>query len=435
MELLGERPRGAIAEMLRSVELGPAGRIWVSARAHPVPSPPPGRPWIWLCGAVIPPAAAAEAALRGAYDCVSSGGRERLLQRLREVEALSKEQAPAVVPGLIAQSAAARRMLSRLTQAARTSQPVLLTGETGTGKELAARLIHDRSARSDGRFVPINCAAIPNDLMEGQLFGYARGAFSGAVRSYDGLVSAAQGGTVFLDEIDDTPHPLQVKLLRVLEDRIVNRLGENAWRKVDFRILAATNRDLRKLVEQGAFGADLYERLAVLAIHLPPLRERLEDLPALLHHLIERFYRDEAGVKKRVGGATPEAIRALEAYPWPGNIRELRNVVFSVLAAKRVGEEILVSDLPRHVLRRGRPIEADAVVSHSAIEKAMDAGSFSLRRETESLQRAALQAALVRTGGNVSQAAKLLGEIGRGAPLDPGGTVRAMIKRLGLKSG
>jgi transcriptional regulator with PAS, ATPase and Fis domain len=309
---------------------------------------------------------------------------------------------------------------------------VLLTGETGTGKELAAHLIHDRSARAQGPFVPINCAAIPNDLMEGQLFGYARGAFSGAVRSYDGLVSAAQGGTVFLDEIDDTPHPLQVKLLRVLEDRVVNRLGENQWRKVDFRILAATNRDLRKLVEEGAFGADLYERLAVIAIRLPPLRERIDDLPALLQHLIERFYRDESGLKRRVRGATPEAMRALEAYPWPGNIRELRNVVFSALAAKQVGDVLLLSDLPRHVLRSEGRADSFPVVSGLAVEKAIDAGSFNLRREIESLQRAALEAALARAGGNRSQAARLLGEIGRGSPSDPGATLRAMIKRLGV---
>jgi len=282
VEILGEKPRGRLRELIRSLDLraAPGVRLFLSARADPVPSPPPGTPWIWLCSAAIPPAAAAEAVLQGAYDCISADPR-RLAQRIRELQALSAEPAPAPGLGLVAQSAAAQRMIARLTQAARTSQPVLLTGETGTGKELAAQLIHERSKRSTGPFVPINCAAIPNDLMEGQLFGYARGAFSGAVRAYDGLVSAAQGGTVFLDEIDDTPHPLQVKLLRVLEDRTVNRLGENAWRKVDFRIIAATNRDLRKLVEQGAFGADLYERLAVLAIHLPPLRERVEDLPPL----------------------------------------------------------------------------------------------------------------------------------------------------------
>jgi DNA-binding NtrC family response regulator len=199
---------------------------------------------------------------------------------------------------------------------------------------------------------------------------------------------------------------------------------------VDFRILAATNRDLREMVKQGAFGADLYERLAVLAINLPPLRERLEDLPTLLLHLIERFYREEPGIKGRVDSVTPEAMRALEAYPWPGNIRELRNVVFAVLAAKRAGDEILLSDLPRRVLRRTPEPSSGSIVDASAVEKAVGAGTFSLRREVDALEQAALRAALERAGGNVSRAARLLGEIGRGSPRDPGGTVRAMIRRL-----
>src|SRR4029077_9350734 len=153
---------------------------------------------------------------------------------------------------------------------AQTSMAVLLTGETGTGKEETARLIHTWSARRDRRFVPINCAAIPDDLMEAELFGYARGAFSGAVQAYDGQRMAAEGGTVLLDEIDDTPLATQVKLLRVLEDRVVSRLGENVWHEVNFRLVAATNRDLRALIEQGLFGEDLYERLAIARIHLAP---------------------------------------------------------------------------------------------------------------------------------------------------------------------
>src|SRR5262249_23958835 len=156
---------------------------------------------------------------------------------------------------------------------------VLLTGETGTGKEMLARLIHQWSPRRERAFVPINCAAIPNELMEAELFGYARGAFSGAVPAYEGQLAAAAGGTVFLDEIHETPLALQVKLLRVLEDRVVNRLGENTWRRIDFRIVAATNRELAPLIDSGVFGADLYERLAIVTIELPPLRERLEDLP------------------------------------------------------------------------------------------------------------------------------------------------------------
>src|SRR4029077_13144196 len=176
---------------------------------------------------------------------------------------------------------------------AQTSMAVLLTGETGTGKEETARLIHTWSARRDRRFVPINCAAIPDELMEAELFGYARGAFSGAIQRYDGQLMAAAGGTVFLDEIDDTSPETQVKLLRVLEDKVVSRLGENQWHAVDFRLLAATNRDLRALIAAGLFGEDLYERLAIVTIRLAPLRERLDDLPSLTRQLMERFAREQ----------------------------------------------------------------------------------------------------------------------------------------------
>jgi DNA-binding NtrC family response regulator len=404
--------------------------------ARPVPSPRTDEPWIWVCSRAIPATAIAESVLRGAYDCISltsADARARLALRQRELELLSRAGAPDEAPGMIARSPASRQMLAQLTLAARTLQPVLLTGETGTGKELAARLIHARSSRGQGSFVPINCAAIPNELMEGELFGYAKGAFSGAVRRYDGLMSAGQGGTVFLDEIDDTPHALQVKLLRVLEDRVVSRLGENVPRKVDFRILAATNRDLRALIEEGAFGADLYERLAVISIRMPPLRERAEDIPPLIDHLVARFYQEEPSVRGRVRGVTSEALRTLQAYPWPGNIRELRNVVFAALAAKRAGEEILVSDLPRRLLRREESTGGAGAVSRAAVERAIDAGSFNLNSEIEALERAALESALSRTGGNAARAAQLLGAVGRGSARDPGGTVRAMMRRLRVR--
>src|SRR6185295_868074 len=168
---------------------------------------------------------------------------------------------PELPPNLVSTSPASRRLIAKVARVAPTSMPVLLVGETGTGKELVSRLIHSWSLRRQKAFVPINCSAIPDELMEAELFGYARGAFSGAVQRYDGQLMAAEGGTVFLDEIDDTPLETQTKLLRVLEDRVVSRLGENAWHEVDFRILAATNRDLRLLIQDGLFGADLYERL------------------------------------------------------------------------------------------------------------------------------------------------------------------------------
>ena len=397
--------------------------------------PATGRPWIWVCDGRVDEAAATAAVLDGAYDVVPLGAAdaaERLAARAHELAATS--EAPILPPEVVARSAAARRMLVQAARAARTSMAVLLTGETGTGKELVAGLVHRWSPRREHRLVPINCAAIPNELMEAELFGYVRGAFTGAAHEYDGQLAAAAGGTVFLDEIDDTPPALQVKLLRVLEDRVVSRLGENTWRAVDFRIIAATNRDLRALVEAGAFGADLYERLAIVTIALPPLRERLEDLPDLAQRFVERFYADERETSPRVRGLRADALRALAAYPWPGNVRELRNVVWETLVYKRAGEEIIPSDLPRRVLRPGAMPPQATLIDRGAVARKLAARTLNLRDEIAALQRAALAEALALTGGNAAEAARLLGTVGRGRAKDPGGTVRAMLRRLGRRS-
>jgi transcriptional regulator with PAS, ATPase and Fis domain len=414
----------------------PRVRVVHTAQARlPSARAPAGR-WVWLSGRLPTMEALRQAVELGAVDVLctdAAGWEERLVRRLSEC--LVEEPAPPEPDTFVARSAAARTLLARIAQAARTSMPVLLTGETGTGKEVAARLIHQWSERRARTFVPINCAAIPNELMEGELFGYAKGAFSGAVKSYDGLVVAAEGGTMFLDEIDDTPLPLQTKLLRVLEDRVVSRLGESTWHKVDFRILAATNRDLKRLIERGSFGDDLYERLSTVQIELPPLRERQEDLEPLALQWVERYYALEDPVqgRPRVRGVTPEALALLRAYPWPGNIRELRNVIYGALVAKRAGDELLVSDLPRRLWRRERAAQgAPGVVSVQEVERRVAAGTMNLRAERETLERVALQAALRRAQGNAAEAARLLGEVGRGAARDPGGTVRTMMKRLGL---
>jgi transcriptional regulator with PAS, ATPase and Fis domain len=276
---------------------------------------------------------------------------------------------------------------------------------------------------------------VPNELIEGELFGYVRGAFSGAIADYDDLIRAAAGGTVFLDEVDDTPKTLQIKLLRVLEDRVVSRLGENTWRQVDFRIVAATNRDLEDLVRRGEFGADLYQRLAIVGIELPPLRDRLDDLPELAAHLIARFYREEPAAPHRVARISGPALAALARYPWPGNVRELRNVLFHALVRKRAGDELLLSDLPAHVMR-GRP-SAPAAPAPPAIDRAtlarmLDEGRMNLRALREDLEGTALELALAKAGRSSSRAARLLGEVGRGEARDPSGTVRAMMRRYGL---
>ena len=431
---IGPRPAPRVRDALRraGVEIRREAAIAL-VRADRVPAPPVGAAhWIWI--ARRPPAAAeaVAAALRGAHDslALSDPGLPRALAvRVRELA--GGPAAPAAHPAMVGRSAAIRAVLAQLARAARTSMPVLLTGETGTGKDVAARIIHAWSARSGKPFVPINCAAIPNELIEAELFGYVRGAFSGAVRQYDGNIAAAAGGSVFLDEIDDTPPTLQTKLLRVLEDRVVSRLGENVWRQVDFRLVAATNRDLRLLIAQGQFGQDLYERLAIVGIQLPPLRERVEDLPELAHHFIARFYDEEQGeVAARVDAIDPRALAALAAYPWPGNVRELRNAIFQALVQKRSGSTILLSDLPRRLLVR-EEATASPVIDPAALSRGIAAGTFDLARERAALERAAVAEALAR-GGSPAAAARLLGRVGRGRGRDAAATVRAMMRRLGL---
>jgi len=401
-------------------------------------------PWIWFAAGAVPPGDAGAAVARGAYDVIDArapGAAALLAQRIAELAVV--EPAVPATDRFVAASDAARAVLREVAQAARTSMPVLLTGETGTGKEVAARLLHEWSSRRARRFIPINCAAIPNELIEAELFGYAKGAFTGSVRAYEGQLTAAEGGTVFLDEVDDTPLPFQVKLLRVLEDRVVSRIGENASHVVDFRILAATNRDLRPLCAAGLFGADLYERLAIVSIRMPPLRERIADLPALVTHFAQRFYREEpeATARHKVEGAAPAALAALSAYAWPGNIRELRNVIFEALVHKRAGNELLLSDLPRRVLRRdaGTTTAAgaaagatDGAVNAAEIARAIAERRFDLRKAVSELERSAVEAALAAAGGSAAAAARLLGRVGRGDAHDPGGTVRAMMRRLGV---
>jgi DNA-binding NtrC family response regulator len=403
-----------------------------STRKLPALARPAGR-WIWLCAENPGEARSVEATLRGAYAVISLRSPEpgaELVARLQEL--MTPEAALQLPPEIVMTSEASRRAVAHAARVASTSMPVLLTGETGTGKEVMARLIHTWSRRAPKPFVPINCAAIPDELMEAELFGYAQGAFSGAVKRYDGQLTAAEGGTVFLDEIDETPLATQAKLLRVLEDHVVCRLGESVWHRVDFRVIAATNRDLRSLINAGLFGGDLFERLATVTIRLVPLRDRLEDLPALAEHFVKRFAREQERPPMR--GIAPGAMRALSRYSWPGNIRELRNVVYETLVYKRAGEEILLSDLPRRVLKRGSQDDKRAVVDRAALSRAIEGGTMSLKDQVAALERLAIEEALKRSGGNAAQAARLLGQVGRGVARDPGGTLRAMIRRLGGKA-
>ncbi|HVY30832.1 MAG TPA: sigma-54 dependent transcriptional regulator [Polyangiaceae bacterium] len=421
---------------LRSTPASDATLTVVSTSGKIPPAAPGAGRWLWLSRSAASDEGAASAVLSGAVDVLAADDPElatKLLARLDEASVT--EPVLPETKGFVTHSATSRRVLRDLYHAAKTSMPVLLTGETGTGKELAARLVHDWSRRRTKKFVPIFCAAIPDELMEAELFGYVRGAFSGAVRDHDGQLMAAEGGSVFLDEIDDTPPTLQTKLLRVLEDRVVSRLGQNEGRRVDFRIIAATNRDLEALIARGEFWQDLYERLAILDIELPPLRERGEDLAALTAHFIERFYAEEppAPEQTRVTRVCPRVLSAFAAYPWPGNVRELRNTVYESLVRKLSGDELLLSDLPRRILRRPHAASPEQpLVDEARLHARIEARQMNLRQELDRLERAALTFALRVSGGNAARAAKLLGEVGRGTSRDPAGTVRAMMRRLEL---
>ncbi|MHB8879643.1 MAG: sigma-54 interaction domain-containing protein [Myxococcaceae bacterium] len=253
--------------------------------------------------------------------------------------------APTGFGGMVVRSPAMARILRLIVNLEQSEATVLLTGESGTGKEVAARAVHAHSPRRDGPFVAVNCGALPADLLEAELFGHVRGAFTGAVRDRVGRFEAAGRGTLFLDEVGDLPLALQVKLLRVLQERTFERVGESEPRPTDARIIAATNVELRRAVRAGTFRDDLFYRLRVVPIELPPLRARREDVEPLARALLARV----GGRQGRAQRFSPEALRALLRYPWPGNVRELENAIEFATAVSR-GQTILPDDLPPEVL-------------------------------------------------------------------------------------
>ena len=251
--------------------------------------------------------------------------------------------------GLVARSPAMMKVVHLVESLHRSEATVLITGESGTGKELLARALHSNSPRCTGPFVAVNCGALPGELLESELFGHVRGAFTGAVRDRIGRFEAATGGTLFLDEIGDMPLHLQVKLLRVLQERVFERVGETRPQPVNARIVAATNVDLSEAIRSGRFRDDLYYRLRVVPLHVPPLRERPEDVALLAHHLLANI----GGREGRSLLLSPDTLAVLEAYPWPGNVRELENALeFAV--ATCTGQTLQVENLPSE-LRRGAP--------------------------------------------------------------------------------
>ena len=326
---------------------------------------------------------------------------ELAMNTLRREAAATRER-PLSFEGLIGAGTGLRPAVTLARKVLDTETTVLLLGETGTGKELFARLIHDNGPRRNARFVAQNCGALPESLLESELFGHARGAFTGATGDRKGLFEEADGGTVFLDEIGDTSPAMQLRLLRVLQDGEIRRLGTQTARKVDVRVLAATNADLEAEVATGRFRRDLYYRLNVFPIRLPTLRERSEDVPILAEHFL-RIYRERA--RRAIPSIAPEAVRALRAYPFPGNVRELENEIERAVALADTGQPIGLEHLSDRIRRLpDAPAEArltlgDAIeqLKRQMIEDALrECGSKTRAAERLGLTRQSLQQMLRR---------------------------------------
>jgi two-component system response regulator PilR (NtrC family) len=297
---------------------------------------------------------------------------------------------------IIGQSPKMRSIFELIQTVAPQSSRVLITGESGTGKELVARAIHENSARAQAPFITINCGAFPETLLESELFGYMKGAFTGANDNRHGLFQAAHGGTLFMDEIGNMSLTMQVKLYRVLQEGKVRPIGSTEERDVDVRIIAATNKDFEKEIAEGRFREDLYYRLSVIPVHLPALRERKEDIPLLARHFLEKFRKS---MEKPIEGLSPEVVRRLENYEWPGNVRELENTVARALVLARGGlidrEDILLLD-DKHVNTAG----------HWTDVVPLQAG---WKENLELLERKLIERALAAAQGNKSKAADILG--------------------------
>jgi len=343
---------------------------------------------------------AIECLKQGAYDYISKPFKpDEIVLAIRKAEErlfLLQENAqlrktfgkPESVDDLVYASASMRRLTDQVRQVAGASSPVLVTGETGTGKELIARALHYSGARKDKPFLAVNCSAIAASLLESELFGHARGAFTGADKARDGLFLAAAGGTLFLDEIGELPLELQPKLLRVLQEGEVRRVGETNPRKIDTRVVVATARDLNEEVDQGRFRSDLYFRLAVIELHIPHLRERREDIPLLVDYFVQRI----AARERRVPPAIHSAVHdRLQNYHWPGNVRELENYLEKTMIFCR-DDELRLESLPPEIRREPR----------------QKLNELSLKQATQRLEREYIVKALAETDGNRTKAARLL---------------------------
>jgi two-component system, NtrC family, response regulator PilR len=361
---------------------------------------------------------------RGAYDYLTKPFKvdEMLVvvDRALEKQALVRDNATLRervqdayrLASLLGRSGAMQRVFELIKKIAGTKTTVLITGESGTGKELVARALHGEGTRASGPFVAVNCGAIPDTLLESELFGHVKGAFTGATGAKEGLFAAAEGGTLFLDEIAELPMAMQVKLLRVLQERKVKPVGGTEERAVDVRVVAATNRDLEAEVAGGGFRQDLYYRLNVIQVHLPPLRQRREDIPLLVEHFVKRH---AAELGKRISGLSPEALAAFATYDYPGNVRELENLV----------ERAVTLETSNVITREALPVLGGAAVAApQAVATDLPPAGIDLDRIIADFERDIVQRALKQTGGVRREAARLLGITFR--------SLRYRLEKLGL---
>jgi Nif-specific regulatory protein len=334
------------------------------------------------------------------------------IENIRHVELLAGEnrrlqEALGVEFNMIGESAPMRKIYERISRVAPSDSTVLIRGESGTGKELAARAVHDRSQRRDKPFVAINCATLTEHLLESELFGYERGAFTGAVATKKGKLEVAQGGTLFLDEVGELPPAVQAKLLRVLQEREFERLGSTRPMKADVRVVAATNKDLEAAVKQGSFREDLYYRLNVISLKLPALSERREDIPLLANYFLSKYSRK---CKRRVTGISPEARACLKEYWWPGNVRELENAIeYAVVLG--TADFIVPEDLPEMIVAGQQLNQNSALKFYQAVIE---------------FKKQLVLNALGEAEGNVTEAARLLG-------INPPNNLHRIINNLGLR--
>lgn len=318
-------------------------------------------------------------------------------------------------PRLLGHTPAMEQLREMIVRVARSQAPVHICGESGTGKELAARMIHESGARREGPFVAVNCGAIPTELMESELFGHKRGSFTGAVADKKGLVQSAEGGTLFLDEVADLPLHMQVKLLRLVQERAVRPIGESREETVDVRILSATHKNLADLIAQGLFREDLFYRINVIELRVPALRERSGDIPEIAQAILVRLARRMNATAPQL---SPEAVETLQAYPFPGNVRELENVLERALTLCSDG---VITPEHVHVRAAARPVGAEPLAASATPAE----DSTALGTQLESIERDAIVKALEKTRYNKTAAAKLLGMSFR--------ALRYRIKKLGIE--